>query len=192
MTSYDAVLLAGGGAARLGGVAKPALQVGGSTLLDRVLAAVRSADRRIVVGPVEDPTVADVVTRENPPGGGPVAAIAAGFEHVVAEQVAVLATDLPFLTSSTVDTLREALGPRTDVAVLVDDGNRDQLLIALWRTAALRARLAAIGDPAGQSVRRLFDTAVVVRVRVETGSGLPPPWLDCDTEDDLRRARDWT
>ena len=40
MTGYDAVLLAGGGAARLGGVVKPALQVGGVTLLDRVLAAV--------------------------------------------------------------------------------------------------------------------------------------------------------
>ncbi len=178
MTEYDAVLLAGGRASRLGGVDKPALLVGGMTLLDRVLAAVTPAGRRIVVGPEVD--------------GGPVAAIAAGVVQVRAAIVVVLASDLPFLTTSTVDSLIAAVTGGCDAAVLVDNAGHDQLLIAAWRTEALRARLAAIGDPAGQPVRRLLDAVTLARVSVQPAPGQPPPWLDCDTDDDLRRARDWT
>lgn len=184
MISYDAILLAGGRASRLGGVAKPALCVGGVTLLDRVLAAVAGASSRIVVGP-------EGCTREEPPGGGPVAAIAAGAVHVTASLVVVLAADLPFVTAATVDSLVAAVVPGVDVAVLVDDTNRDQLLVAAWRTAALRSRLHALGDPAGRAARRLFDSVAVARVVVAHQMGQPPPWLDVDTEDDLRQAREW-
>ena len=48
---YTAVVLAGGRAARLGGLAKPQLEVGGRTMLDAVLDAVPDARQRIVVGP---------------------------------------------------------------------------------------------------------------------------------------------
>ncbi|MYU19520.1 NTP transferase domain-containing protein, partial [Streptomyces sp. SID8361] len=54
--AYDAVILAGGAARRLGGVDKPALRVGGRALLDRVLDACRGAGRTVVVGP-RRPTV---------------------------------------------------------------------------------------------------------------------------------------
>jgi molybdopterin-guanine dinucleotide biosynthesis protein A len=206
VTEYDAVVLAGGRAARLGGVDKPALLVGGVALLDRVLAAVPDARRRIVVGPDMTPDPADpmpeavIRTREEPPGGGPVAAIAAGLVRVRAPVVVVLAADLPFLTAATVGSLLAALGgdtdtnadTATDVAVLVDDADHDQRLVAAWRASALRSRLGALGEPAGQAVRALFDGASVVRVGAVHAAGRPPPWLDCDTGDDLRRAREWT
>lgn len=192
MNGYDAVLLAGGAGSRLGGVDKPALRVGGVALLDRVLAAVCTAESRIVVGPAVTAAGADVITREDPPGGGPVAAIAAGTAHVNAALLVVLAADLPFLTIATVDSLLAAVTPSVDVALLTDDAGRDQLLIAAWRAAALRSRLTAIGHPAGQPVRRLFDGAAIARVPARTYPGTPPPWLDCDTEDDLRRAREWS
>ncbi|NEC15321.1 NTP transferase domain-containing protein, partial [Streptomyces sp. SID8014] len=41
--AFDAVVLAGGGARRLGGVDKPGLRVGGRALVDRVLAACAAA-----------------------------------------------------------------------------------------------------------------------------------------------------
>jgi molybdopterin-guanine dinucleotide biosynthesis protein A len=193
---YDAVVLAGGGATRLRGVDKAALEVGRHRLLDRVLAAVGDAERIVVVGPRrgwEPPGVA--VVREEPPGAGPVAAIAAGLAATQSPVVAVLAGDLPFLTSSTVATLRAALGepgePPVDGAVLVDDEGRDQLLVGVWRAAALRARCAAL-QVGGAAVRSLTTGLVVRRVRAagEATDG-PPPWWDCDTDADLRRAREW-
>lgn len=190
MTSYDAIVLAGGRGSRLAGPDKPLVKVGNRRLVDRVLDSVAGARSRILVGPSIGGDRVDVVTREDPEGSGPVAAIAAGLPHVAAPNVAVVAADLPFLTSSLLTDLLAALRPGVDVAVLVDDAGRDQLLVAMWRTAALRAALTRVGNPAGRPARALFDGASVARVHAD-GAGGPPPWLDCDTEDDLRRAREW-
>ena len=135
--------------------------------------------------------VSVAAVHQGPSGGGPVAAIAAGLSLVDSPHVAVLATDLPFLTASVLGSLLAAVGD-DDVAVLVDDDGRDQLLVAAWRTERLRRRLAALGEPADQPVRRLFDGASIARVDVHRRAADPAPWLDCDTEDDLRRAREWT
>jgi molybdopterin-guanine dinucleotide biosynthesis protein A len=84
----DAIVLAGGRGARLGGVDKADLVVGGQTLLERALAATAGANRTVVVGP-RRPTSRPVTwAREHPPGGGPVAALAAGLEHVDGDHLA--------------------------------------------------------------------------------------------------------
>ncbi|PRH79320.1 molybdenum cofactor guanylyltransferase [Streptomyces solincola] len=109
MSGFDAVVLAGGAARRLGGADKPAVTVGGRALLDRVLDACRGAGRTVVVGG-RRPTGRPVHwAREQPPGGGPVAALAAGLRLVEADTVVVLGGDLPFLGDSTVPALLAAL-----------------------------------------------------------------------------------
>lgn len=183
-TTYDAVVLTGGRARRMGGVDKAAVVVGGRTLAARVAGAVAGAGRVIVVGPVPDDFPAGTIaTHEAPPGGGPVAAIAAGVAQVTAGEVAVLAVDLPFLTEAAIDALRDARGDAA-VALPVDGAGRDQPLCSLWRTGALRAALDAVGEPAGAPVHRLVAAAgPVVRV-----PGLAPAWFDCDTPADLAQA----
>lgn len=106
MTPYDVIVPAGGAARRLGGADKPGLTVGETTLLDRVLAACAGARTTVVVGPAR-PTARSGVrwTREQPPGGGPVAAVAAGLGLVDAGTVLLLAADLPFLDRRTVERL---------------------------------------------------------------------------------------
>jgi molybdopterin-guanine dinucleotide biosynthesis protein A len=184
--SYDAVVLAGGTAGRLGGVDKPALTVGDRTLLDRVLDAVPDALRTVVVGPTRTTDRAVVWCREEPPSGGPVAAIAAGLELVTAPVVVVLAGDLPFLTTTTVHALLEAKADR-DGALLVDETGRDQLLVSAWRTDALRAALP--GTPAGARLGAVLAGLDAARVTIRLDPGAPPPWFDCDTEQDLASAR---
>ncbi|WP_095757117.1 DUF6457 domain-containing protein [Streptomyces xinghaiensis] len=106
---YDAVVLAGGAAKRLGGADKPGLRVGGRPLLDRVLDACPDAAGTVVVGS-RRPTVRPVRwTFEQPPGGGPLAALDAGVRHVTAPVVLALSADLPFLTADTVRALLTAL-----------------------------------------------------------------------------------
>jgi molybdopterin-guanine dinucleotide biosynthesis protein A len=182
---FTAVVLAGGKAARLGGRAKPQLEVGGRTMLATVLAAVAGADRRIVVGPPQPVPDGVVVVRERPPGGGPVTALRTGLAEVDTDVVAVLAGDLPFLTSALIGQLRAAL--RGDGVFVVDDGGRDQLLLGVWRTSALRRALDAAPGPA--PVRRLLTGLVIDRIRPTVEPGRPSPWLDCDTPADLARAR---
>jgi molybdopterin-guanine dinucleotide biosynthesis protein A len=185
LPGYAALVLAGGRAVRLGGQAKPQLEVGGRTLLAAVLGAVADAERRVVVGPPQPAPDDVVVVRERPPGGGPVAALRAGLPEIRSEVVALLAGDLPFLTASLVADLRAALA--ADGVLVVDDGGRDQFLLGVWRTAALRAALADAAGPS--SLRRVFAPLAVDRLRPVVPPGTPPPWLDCDTPADLARAR---
>lgn len=187
MTVYDVIVPAGGAATRLGGADKPGLDIGGRTLLDRVLDACPDARTTVVVGPVRPVGRPGVHwTREDPPGGGPVAAVAAGLAEVTAERVLLLAADLPFLDRRTVHRLLAALDDgAAEAAVLVDADGRDQPLAAAYRTAALRTSLDALGTPTGRPLRRLTGPLRTLR--------LPDPDAvaqDCDTWEDLALARD--
>lgn len=166
-------------------------------MLLRVLDAVAQAKPRIVVGP---PSLAPllpaevVLTQEQPPGGGPVAGLAAAVRLVPPgpREVAVLSADLPFLTPDTLSTLRAGLDADADadVAMLLDGERRLQWLCAVWRLPELRRRLAALGDAAGAAMRDLVAGASVRSVESGGGSG-PPPWFDCDTDQDIQRAEEW-
>jgi molybdopterin-guanine dinucleotide biosynthesis protein A len=181
----DAIVLAGGAARRLDGVDKAGLEIGGHSLLWRAVAAVGGAAARVVVvGPrrAGDLPHAEVIwCQEEPPGGGPVAAIAAALPFTDADTVLLIAADLPWIAAA----VPALLGARddADVAVLVDAGGRDNLVAAAWRRDRLEAALAAIDEPAGCPLHRLYDDAVVTRVP-DDGHG-----ADCDTWDDVRAAR---
>ncbi|MCZ2812205.1 NTP transferase domain-containing protein [Modestobacter sp. VKM Ac-2979] len=183
---FAAVVLAGGRAARLGGQPKPQLDVGGRTMLATVVDAARDADPVVVVGPPQPVPEGVVLVREVPPGGGPVPALAAGLAAVGdAEVVAVLAADLPFLTHDLVTALRRRLVD--DGVLVVDDTGRDQLLLGVWRTAALRD---AVRDPRPHTpLRTVLSALSVSRHRPAALPGRPAPWTDCDTPADLDRAR---
>ncbi|QKW16870.1 MULTISPECIES: molybdenum cofactor guanylyltransferase [unclassified Micromonospora] len=192
MTVYAAIVLAGGSARRMGGRDKPALPVGGVPMRERVLAAVADATPRILVGP--GPAPAGVLpTRESPPGGGPVAATAAGMALLEpgVPVVALLAADLPLLTRPAVgDLLRQLDTPPVDGVCFVDASGRRQTLCGVWRTAALRAALDRLaGRHAGAPLRDLL-AGLTVR-EVSWSGGGPPPWFDCDTDGDVRRAEEW-
>jgi molybdenum cofactor guanylyltransferase len=189
---YDAVVLAGGGARRLGGLDKPGQEVGGRSLLARVLDAVADARTVVVVGPERDGVPGVTWVREDPPGGGPVAAVVAGLEAAAAHYVALLAADLPFLDVATVRALREAATGR-DGALLVDAEGREQWLLGVWRREALIDRLhdldrvGRLGRPPGGPLRRVL--AGLDAERLEGAAGPRPPWFDCDTPTELDEAR---
>ncbi|MGB3830051.1 MAG: NTP transferase domain-containing protein, partial [Ornithinimicrobium sp.] len=77
--AFAAVVLAGGQGTRLGGTDKALLDVGGASLLSRVLDAVNAAERVVVVGPRRPGFEHVCWTAEEPSGGGPSAGIVAGM-----------------------------------------------------------------------------------------------------------------
>ncbi|MFH8257983.1 DUF6457 domain-containing protein [Streptomyces roseolus] len=213
-TAFDAVVLAGGAARRLGGADKPGVRVGGRTLLDRVLAACSGARRTVVVG-APRPTARPVGwTREEPIGTGPVAALAAGVAALGATgsgvpgagvaalgatgsgdpgTLLVLSADLPFLGEGTVLRLLAALdaGPGAEGALLVDGEGREQPLVAVYRATALRRELDGLRQARGEldhlPLRALVGGLRLVRVPV--GAEEPAASFDCDTWEDIATAR---
>ena len=185
---YDAVVLAGGAARRLGGVSKPTLEVGGRRLLDIAVEATSGAVATIVVGERLPTTRPVTWTREEPVGGGPVAALAAGLGLVTTPSLVLLAADLPFITARAVEELVNGRGDAPAVVALDGDG-RDQPLVGCYDTSALSAALPR--DPRGTSMRSLLrDLAVAGAVHRVSLGGQPPVTWDCDTEADLCKARE--
>jgi molybdopterin-guanine dinucleotide biosynthesis protein A len=181
-TTWAAVLLAGGRGSRLGGVDKAALEVGGCTLLDHALTAVHGASPVVVVGPPR-PVRGEVEwTCEDPPGGGPAAALAAGLALLPPDRdlVAVLAVDQPGITARTVTRLRHAVNDTG--ALLVDPDGRLQWLAGVWRVEALRAVMPE--RPAGASLRSVLGPLGGAAV-----TALPGEAVDVDTPQDLSRVR---
>jgi molybdopterin-guanine dinucleotide biosynthesis protein A len=186
--TFVGVVVAGGAARRLGGIHKPAVQVGPHRLLDVAINALAAAQSIVVVGPQQPTDIAVSWTREDPPGGGPVAAIAAAISQCAAEEVVVLAADLPFITAAAIDVLRAHRGTAV-ASMAVDDLRRDQPLLACYDLAALRAAMPATAYNASmrELTRRLSALGPIDRVDL---GGNPPVVWDCDTDADLERARE--
>ncbi len=182
--AWDAIVLAGGRASRLGGVAKADLVVEGRSLLDRTLDAVAGAAAVVVVSDVEVPDA--VVVQESPRFGGPAAAIGAGLAEVRSPWVLIAACDYPFVA--------EAVGPLLDArpddgtadgVVAVDAGGRRQHLLCVVSTSALRDAVAAQETLTDLAVHRLLAPLVLTEI------ALPPrATVDVDTWHDREMAEE--
>ena len=188
------LLLTGGASTRMG-TDKALVEIGGRRLVDRAAAALAQvADPVLEVGPGWS---AFPAVREDPPGTGPLAAVAAGVAALRAGghdgPVIVLAVDMPFVTADLLRLLATRPGPETAVPRA---GGHPQVLCARYGPEVLAAadRLLAAG---GVSLRRLLEEraaapggdGVVGWIEPEEWAGVAEPGAlaDVDTPEDLRR-----
>lgn len=174
----NAIILTGGRSSRFGSNKSEAL-LGENSLL-QFLTDQLSDCSLIIVGPTSPITAQYVL--ENPPGGGPVAGIAAGMELVESERVAIYAVDTPFLPQFR--TLLENSFDHDGVVALDGEGFH-QYLGGIYRTTALREVIKSQGDASGLSVRKLFSTLNLITVELEQSELL----MDIDNQTDLARAQ---
>lgn len=200
--TFDAVVLAGGRAQRLGGADKGSVVVAGRALVDHALAAVDGAHAVVVVGPPSVARAGVVTVQESPAFGGPVAGLAAGLaalappaaeDAVPGEEsaddegdllVVVLACDVPGAARVVPALVAAAAAtPEADGARLVGADGSPQHLVAAYRRSALDAVLAALPDgPRDAPVRRL-----VAGLRLVDVPDTDDAAADADTWDDVRR-----
>ncbi|HXD60971.1 MAG TPA: NTP transferase domain-containing protein [Lacisediminihabitans sp.] len=141
----DALILAGGRSTRLDSIPKAALIYRGKTLLENTVSAV-SEFRTVVVGTITTGSLPAgvLVCREDPPFGGPAAAVGAGLDALEAgtasgsDFTVVLACDMPGVADVVPPLLRALEGSTADGVITVDEQQRRQPLAAAYRTAPLR------------------------------------------------------
>ena len=201
-----AIILSGGRSNRFGGVHKPAVELGGATVISRTLGAVRAVDPLAevwVAGPREGLSEAETESvhtiREEPAFAGPLAGIAAACSAIrtgagatgAGESAAddgpvgvtlVLAGDMPLITAGHLGELIEACRRTGAPASGTDERSKTQFLCTAWPTALLFERLEAIGDPINGAVRLLFAGLEPTLVDVD-----PSIVADFDTTADLER-----
>ncbi|KGN41751.1 hypothetical protein N801_06245 [Knoellia aerolata DSM 18566] len=153
------VLVLAGGSSRRFGSDKLDARLGDRSVLDHCLSGMPSAWDLVVVGPSRP--VPDAVAgrvrwaRESPPGGGPLAGIAAGLKVVTADVVCVAPGDAP-RAGEVLPLLVAALesDPWPAGTVLSDGEGRPNPLLAAYRTDALRRAVPA--DAHGLPARTLL------------------------------------
>ncbi|AZL10656.1 MAG: molybdenum cofactor guanylyltransferase [Brevibacterium aurantiacum] len=194
--SIRAIILSGGRSNRFGGVHKPAVELGGTTVISRIFGAVCTADPDAevwVAGPCdgltarEQESVHSVV--EEPAFAGPlagIAAVCAAFRDASSAASAgvtlALAGDMPLITAGHLGDLIEACQRTGTPATGTDDRGKTQFLCAAWPTELLLSRLDDIGDPTNGAVKWLFSGLELSLVDVEPGVV-----ADFDTAEDLDR-----
>lgn len=183
--AYSAVILAGGRGSRVGGVAKPLIEVGGRSMLQAALAAADGAEEIVVVGDVPvPPGVRQIV--EDPPRSGPAAALTAGVSVLIQEVpwILVLAADLPGVDAAVPGLLDAAAADTTSDGLCFHDASgHPQWMLALYRSGPLR-RVIAEHETTDLPLKRL-----VAPLTLSTISGDAAAISDCDTWEEIEAAR---
>lgn len=181
-------LLLTGGASRRMGVAKAALEIDGERLADRgarVLAAVCLPVLEVGPGYAGIEAV-----REDPPGAGPLAAIAAGGRALRARghdgPALVLAVDLPLVTPEALTFLRDFRGPDSVVPFVAGE---PQPLCARYSARALDLAPDAVraGEDSVRGFLRSLPLVQWVGPRMWGSVADERMFADVDTPEDLVR-----
>jgi molybdopterin-guanine dinucleotide biosynthesis protein A len=141
----------------------------------------------VVVGPADAAHAALTWVREDPPFGGPAAAILSALPLIATARTLVLACDL----ARPGDAVRALLDAafRGDGVCLTDPTGRPQWLTGLYDTAALRASAGVLPDGGRDaSVRALLRGLEIAEVPASGAHGVDLAF-DIDTWDDLNHAR---
>jgi molybdenum cofactor guanylyltransferase len=190
------VLLAGGLARRMGGGDKPMRQIGGRTILERVIARLKPQCSELILNANGDPArftrfelpvISDTV--ENFPG--PLAGILAALDWVATNRpdvslVLSAAADCPFLPRDLVSRLHGALvAENAELAVAASDG-QSHPVIALW-SVGLREQLrhALVVE----DIRKIDRWTARYKLATVTWPVAPlDPFFNANTMDDIAEA----
>jgi molybdopterin-guanine dinucleotide biosynthesis protein A len=145
---YFAIVLMGGLARRMGGGDKGLRELGGMTLLARVVAAMRPQCDGLVLNANGDPArlgrIALPVVGDDMQGfPGPLAGILAGLDWIAAhlpdiKDAVSVPADTPFLPADLVARLIEAREKNNAMLAYARSGTRTHPLVALWPVAIRR------------------------------------------------------
>ncbi|MBU6461654.1 MAG: molybdenum cofactor guanylyltransferase MobA [Bradyrhizobium sp.] len=190
------VLLAGGLARRMGGGDKPMRQIGGRTILERVIARLKPQCSELILNANGDPArfarfglpvIADTV--ENFPG--PLAGILAALDWAAANRpdvcfVLSAAADCPFLPRDLVARLHQALSEQDAQLAVAASGGQSHPVIGLW-SVALRDELrhALVQE----DIRKIDRWTARYRLATVTWPTEPlDPFFNANTMDDITEA----
>ena len=194
-TRVAVAIIAGGKGVRLGTVDKTAVTIGGRTILDRQLEALRGRFSRVIlaVGDSTPPGVPPgvVVVRDRAaPGSGPLAGLDAAFDALVPAEEAVvcIAADMPLVSGPSLELLRDTT-PDAEALVPLVAGQPEPLFARYSRTCAPAVATAL-------RLGHLKTTGLLAAVRVhwlpESSLRAVDPGLAClhniNTPEDLARA----
>ena len=190
-------ILAGGLARRLAGANKAMLDIGGSTVLTRLIARLSPRVGRIVLNTNGDPGLfaglgLTVIADSLPDHPGPLAGILAALEWAAAEGsgtewVVTVPCDTPFLPADLAERLHAARSRDNAVLACAASAGRTHPVAALWPVTLAPALRQAIIEQNVRKVSRFTDR--YSRAIAEWGTDPVDPFFNVNTAEDLAEAQ---
>ena len=182
---WSALILTGGTSKRFGSDKSEAI-FNGKALIDFLISSLPADVAVVIVGPDRDefPSTIQMI-KEDPPGGGPVAGIAAGLPLIETEYVAVLATDMPYSTGL-VPLLLSGLSNEVEAVLAIDGEGFQQPFSGVYRVSSLLRVLGTKELLMGRSMRSVLVELKVKEVSLHADDSRL--LLDIDTREDLIKA----
>lgn len=193
--STTALIFAGGRATRLGGVNKALLDVGGSTIVERILATLSPlADERVLL--TNDSALADIggvrLVYDPQPHAGVLAALAAGLTSSTGDVCLAVACDMPFVSRRLFEHLLELhRTTQADVVIPRTAGFLEPMHAVYRRQTVLQAIQAALAR-GEQRMISYFGDVRVREVAEDEWKALEPTgsaFFNVNTPEDLDQAR---
>lgn len=190
------VVLAGGLARRMGGGDKAGILIGGTTMLERVLARLEPQCQGVILNANGDParfaaTGFAVVADGVPDYPGPLAGILAGLDWAARHApdiawVVSVPSDCPFLPRDLVARLHLARSEAGTPLACAQSGGRRHPVVALWPVELREAlRHALVSD----NVRKVEEWAARCGIGVADWPDAPvDPFFNVNTPDDVATA----
>jgi molybdopterin-guanine dinucleotide biosynthesis protein A len=195
-----ALILAGGLGRRMGGLDKPAQELGGVRLIDRAIAAAQAQCEAVAIN-LHDlapettapfaalglPVLADAL----PGHAGPLAGVLAGLDHAAEagfDSLLSFPCDCPFLPDDLAARLTDAARKSANGLARAASGGRVHHVVALWPAPLrfdLRRALTEGLRKVGEFQHRYAPADVEWDFRERD------PFFNVNTPDDLARAREW-
>ena len=193
------LVLAGGRARRMGGSDKALIEIGGVTIIDRVLACLSAQCTGIVINANGDPkrfadTGLPVIPDTVGNFAGPLAGILAGLDWLAAQKSGVewivsVPGDCPFLPEDLVQKLhlaRRKMGTGVPLAC-ARSGEWRHPVVGLWPLALRQDLHSALVD---EGVRKVEDWTARHGVAIAEWPSTPvDPFFNVNTPDDAARAQ---
>jgi molybdopterin-guanine dinucleotide biosynthesis protein A len=190
------VLLAGGQSRRMGGGDKALRPIGGTPLLERIIARLRPQVEALVINANGDParfaSFGLPVVPDTVPGfAGPLAGVLAGLDWVAAARpdcpyVASVATDAPFVPENLVARLAEEMQAAGAELACAASGGRAHPVFGLW---PVRLRDALRQTLVEEGLRKVDDWTGRYRLKTVAFAGHPvDPFFNVNRPEDLAEA----
>ena len=190
-------ILAGGLARRMAGANKAMLDIGGSTVLTRLIARLSPGVGRMVLNTNGDPGLfaglgLTVIADSLPDHPGPLAGILAALEWAAAqgsgtEWVVTVPCDTPFLPTDLAERLHAARIRDGAVLACAASAGRTHPVAALWPVILAPALRQAIVEQGVRKVSRFTDR--YSRSIANWGTDPVDPFFNVNTSEDLAEAQ---
>lgn len=189
--NISGVILAGGAGKRFGGIQKARLQIGGKTIISRIIETIGDLFSEIIIVTHTPSEFSDypgcIITGDHFPGQGPLAGIHAAIKASSSGAVFVFAGDMPFLDSDIVRRQIDAFN-NTDFEIFIPRvGGVMEPLHSVFRRTVLEDLEKFLSEPRGRSIRDFISGRNTGYLELEDSQETKRAFANINFPSDIKR-----